>query len=411
MITNDTLLWRLNDAAEATLTAGDKLKRGLRTHLLHAPLRTTLMQIGLSQQSYVSVAPCTGCVQNRCEAGCPVELLRRLLHATFDGATLTLVKRGLSDRAYTRAFQLWPQVDALPLDGTLLHHWSEAQLSLDWRRVAVTTKPLRARALLLTSADGPDPLPLLRARHWEGAPLPAWLRRLGLDWRKAAWRQSRSWIHTPYLLLPVARSVAVERAPSEEQAGAAEEAPAQEEEDGSEASLIIARQLAAHLEPLLRAVRDAAPKTEAANEGDTTFRTQDSTPDTHATGDDGSLEAVSADTPPETSIWPPGPGRMRSSDVAWLIEQMQTSPIVQSGDEPGVTRKRIAQLLPDDQSEYSRQLMLWLHAADVLAPPPVEEEPFRNPRLLLSDDVTTLATQLAATPLPSVEEARAAMQK
>jgi hypothetical protein len=120
---------------------------------------------------------------------------------------------------------------------------------------------------------------------------------------------------------------------------------------------------------------------------------------------------TSAPEPQESSLWPAGPGRMRPADVGFLIEQIRTSPIVQTGNEPGITRRRVAQLLPDDLSEYSRQLVYWLHLAGLLTPPAVPEEPFRNPRLMIELPDEALAGQLAATPVPTPEEARAAMQR
>jgi hypothetical protein len=73
------LRWRLEGATTEFLPDAAGLAAGLRLHLAHAPLTSTLVQIGDPQRAYVALDGCGGCLRGRCEPGCRVELLRRLL--------------------------------------------------------------------------------------------------------------------------------------------------------------------------------------------------------------------------------------------------------------------------------------------------------------------------------------------
>lgn len=107
---------------------------------------------------------------------------------------------------------------------------------------------------------------------------------------------------------------------------------------------------------------------------------------------------------PDESIWPHGPGTMRPVAVGALMEQLRTSPVITTGDTPGVSRKRLVLVLPDEQAEYARHLLVWLDRAGLPA------EPFRAPRPLVAVDDADMAARLAATPVPSSADARAATQ-
>src|SRR5262245_54717436 len=111
------MLWRLEGAIPEALRDPERLADGLRLHLAHAGLITVLMQIGERQQAYVVLAGCAGCAYGRCEPGCYVDLLRRLLQACFTSCDLHPVRDGLAQRPYERAILIVPSKDARPLDG------------------------------------------------------------------------------------------------------------------------------------------------------------------------------------------------------------------------------------------------------------------------------------------------------
>lgn len=162
-------LWRLDDAAEATLARPDRLEQGLRLHLQHTDLTTVLMRIGAQQQAYLAVQACEGCAQGRCTPGCYVELLRRLLHVCFDAGVLRPVAGGLAKRPYDRVALAWPTAKAALLADVSVSSWQEARLVVHWRG---TQRQISSAALLAVGTDGPDPAQALRSFGWKAWTLP-----------------------------------------------------------------------------------------------------------------------------------------------------------------------------------------------------------------------------------------------
>jgi hypothetical protein len=192
------MLWCLEGASAATLGQLTRLEHGLRLHIEHTALTTTLMQIGSQQQAYISAAGCEGCAYKRCVPGCYVELLRRLLRACFDACTLRYVPGGLAKRPYQRAAIAWPTPKAEPLVDMPLALWPEARLTIQWRG---RRRQIAAAALLAVGAEGPDPAPALRTEGWQTCTLPkALLPAFVQSAPLAAIPFPRHWPHAPALL-------------------------------------------------------------------------------------------------------------------------------------------------------------------------------------------------------------------
>jgi hypothetical protein len=393
---NQRMLWRLDGLAH-----GDEvpaLAHPLRVHLAHAELTCVLVQIGPRQQAYLALRGCAGCSGGRCEPACPRDLLARALTARMPALHFTAVAGGLATRPYSRSALVVPGREARVLDGQLLRHWPEARLVLSWRMVRGT---LMAGAELSVSADGPAPAQQLQASGWQAPRLPRLSGGGRLPVPSPPQRVAR-WPGEPALLLPAADPESPDHLPPPQDKGG----PARQHDPPN--TRAIAERLVSQLGPLMAVDPEA---------DDALFRRWSGGQIERASGAegadraDGAHEIAVLDPPEPPSIWPTGPGRMRPADVAFLIEQLRTSPVVLAGSEPGVTRRRIAQLLPDELAEYSRQLMLWLHQAAVLCAPPVGGEPFRNPRPLVDAPDEAIAAQLAAAPVPSPQDARVAMQR
>lgn len=193
-------LWRLEGARAATLAEPAQLDQGLRLHIEHTMLTSVLMQIGDEQHAYIGAAGCAGCADARCVPGCYVELLRRLLRACFDTATLRYIPGGLAQRPYQRAALAWPSAAARPLTDLSLAPWPEARLLVHWRG---RRGQIRAAALLAVDADGPDPALALRAQGWRTWSLPTpLLHRYGQRAPLPAAPFLRHCPHAPSLLWP-----------------------------------------------------------------------------------------------------------------------------------------------------------------------------------------------------------------
>jgi hypothetical protein len=196
-------LWRIDGLEAGVSMDSEKLAAGLRLHLQHASLQTTLVQVGNIQRSYVALASCTGCARDTCEPGCYVALLRRLLHAAAPSLTLAPVSRGLRARPYTTFIICWPGKDAVALDGALLTTWPEARLSLHWTRAPHDGVAVGG---LLAVADADTALrAVLREMGWRGAVLARPLRAVGTFWLRAGMHPplwQRPTHLTPHLLFP-----------------------------------------------------------------------------------------------------------------------------------------------------------------------------------------------------------------
>jgi hypothetical protein len=213
-------LWRIDGANEPTAIDHARLAAGMRLHVIHSPLMTLTMQINQQQRSYLVLEGCGGCLRDQCRVGCPAALFRRLFQSCVTDATLTAVPspQGLACRPYTRGAFAWPDTHAQPLDSILLHSWADARLMVHWRRYGAH---ICGSALLLASADGPDPMSALRERNWHALTLPI---RMVTRWHAAATPPGlpfgMPWRQPLFLLLPAQadfeQSVHIELANSNE---------------------------------------------------------------------------------------------------------------------------------------------------------------------------------------------------
>jgi hypothetical protein len=196
-------LWRIDGVTGDEQIDTAKLTAGLQLHLQHAPLQTTLVQIGEYQRAYVALTGCGGCEAGVCRPGCYVTLFRRMLHATAPSLALAPVPRGLRPHPYTTILAYWPRVEALALDGALLAAWPEARLTLHWGR-SRTGHQTVAGLLAVAEADT-DPFPLLKDAGWRPIALAPMLRPLGRWLLRDATRPllwPRPTAVSPTLLLP-----------------------------------------------------------------------------------------------------------------------------------------------------------------------------------------------------------------
>jgi hypothetical protein len=181
-------------------------------HVAHSPLTTLTMRIGTQQRWYVALAGCQGCARDQCRLGCPAALFRRLFASCVVGAELRAVPppQGLACRPYTRGIFAWPTGESTACTGRL-DDWRDARLLVHWRRYGAQ---LCGSALLLASADGPDPATALRAPHWRTIGLPAWMvARWSQPSTSPALPFGAPWQQPLFLLLPdgQAEAQAVER--------------------------------------------------------------------------------------------------------------------------------------------------------------------------------------------------------
>lgn len=439
------MLWCLEQIMADTIRDQALWYEGLHRHLRHHGLSTVLVQHDTHQRAYLTLPACAGCASGRCEPGCYVELFRRLLRACSDGA-LRLVPHGLTRMTYPQQALAWPTRDAAPLDSTLLQPWPTARLTQYWGREHGANS-LSTLVVLAASERAPHPRHVLQARGWRAVALPAIATRRQWPLPGSLFRLLHPWPGEPYLLLPVS-SHSTQTTPAAPSAMAPTDSANDQPEDdeplvrvsagpgpaggsntpgpnilegtqpaGSVASTTtsspdLAQRLVTQLTPLLAEdpAADDAYLMAFSQTGAYGQRTTPTVPSINVATADERIGTAVVEALEEQSLWPAGPGRMRAAEVGFLIEQIQTSPIVQ-GSEPGVTRKRLVQLLPDDLGEYARQLMLWFDQAGILAAPAMPDEPFRNPRALITAIPEQLAERLAATPIPTPEAARAAMHR
>jgi hypothetical protein len=200
-------LWRIDGFEAAVPMDSEKLAAGLRLHLQHAPLTTTVVQVGDIQRSYVALAGCGSCMRGTCEPGCYVALLRRLLHAVAPSLTLASVARGLRARRYSTLLACWPGEDAVALDGAVLATWPEARLTLHWSRAP--HEGVAVRGLLAIADADAAPRAVLREMGWRGAVLARPLRTVGTFWLRTRMRPllwQRPTLLAPHLLFPVLSS-------------------------------------------------------------------------------------------------------------------------------------------------------------------------------------------------------------
>jgi hypothetical protein len=199
-------LWRIEGLTTASEIDQAQLAEGLRLHMMHSPLTTVAMRIGEQQRCYLTLEGCAECARDHCRVGCPAALFRRLFQSCVADAALRAVgpPQGLARRTYARGLFAWPLPEAEPLDSSMLEGWDEARLLIHWRRYGARNC---GSALLLVSAEGPEPIALLRAHRWRTCVLPA---PVVARWSQAplppALPFGAPWQQSPFLLLPAPHS-------------------------------------------------------------------------------------------------------------------------------------------------------------------------------------------------------------
>ncbi len=181
-------LWSIQDLPQKLTDPEAGFLNALQQHidLAGQGLITVLMQIGTQQKSYVRVYGCGSCQVERCVAGCRVRLLERVIRSGWKGTSLSHVSQGLVARPYTRVYIGMPMYDAEPLDGTLLHSWQEARLTLHWHKgrmpqpeqksllrhtPGLLRKRIMVSAVLVLGKEGPDdPQLIFGSRKWKFVP-------------------------------------------------------------------------------------------------------------------------------------------------------------------------------------------------------------------------------------------------
>jgi hypothetical protein len=461
------MLWRLDDVTVDGLTSSEQLAGGLAQHLARSDLHTVLMQISDRQQAYVGLDGCSGCARGRCEIGCHVDLLRRLLKACGgQAAELRPVVGGLATRRYTRLVVAIPTRRARLLDGELLNAWPEARLTLHWRGV-------RVAALLLVGADGPGPATIVREWGWRGLSVPVWVvRRWVCRPMPPALRWSGRWRGVPTLLLPatgrdaeveateddVPRStplvvISPDRAEVEHNGNA-------NGQDGIHSTARINSQEGTHsaansngqdgTHGAASANGDRIASSDAFSNGRADRPTTDPTTITTVEPDDAALaswvrEAIvqarqreassapsativtepmsmvtKAEAPTDVTVdaadaddaspWPTGPGGLRPAVLADLITRLTSDSAFTQAPQVsqiGVVKGRLTKVL-DLPDELAAALMVWLDAAGVLADPYRPDDRWRKPRRLVTTDLDQIAERLRVTPLPDAAAIQAA---
>ena len=357
-------LWRLTYAHGEPLTRPEMLTAGLQLHARYATLDSLLVRIGTEQQRYLMLMGCGGCTQERCEPGCRVELLRRMLGRHAPHLRLQIVAGGLAPRPYSRAALAFPGSGAtLPVD--LLRPWSEARLLVSWRPGRGDSAMMVA-LLLLVGADGPDPRQAIRELGWRSWTIP---NRLLLRWGGIA------------MPLPLLGGRV----------------------GGPPPTLFLADRCG-ELTPPKSPSDSQADLTQVHNQDDQVLATwlhELITAPHQPTG--GSPD-------PLPSPWPIGPSGLSPTALGQLMEQLLTEPSFQSErrGQSGLSKGRLTGLKQLGLSEAdARTLMVWFDRAGILAQPEVGQSLWRTPRPFALTDRDTIAAQLQTTPLPSAEEVRA----
>lgn len=419
------LLCRLDPT---TIQRPDALLTGLRRHLANAELVNGIVQRGDQQRAYVALDGCTGCAVGRCAPGCRVDLLRRILLAACDPVqpvTLSLVAQGLAAQALSRVVLATPGPRAIPLDATLLHHWSDARLTLRWLTVG---KRLEAGAVLAVGAGDHEPALVLTAYGWRPTTLPVPLatrllarpHMIGSPLTAAtthdpalAFAHTRA-ADTPAPALPTlptavaparlalrsrrerlapvsAPTVALARATVSALTPAPVACTLAPETLPAEPATPLARALALALNPpaafgaALGDMQDAADPDSCSTEA--------------APLRERAVGATDAD-----DAWPCGPHDLRPALVARAIATLLANGDVRAR---GLAKRTLATLVG---AEAAVAWLVWLDAAGVLSAPdnPEPARRWRERRRFATEDLGQIASQLAATPLPDAAAVTAA---
>jgi hypothetical protein len=144
-------------------------------------------------------------------------------------------------------------------------------------------------------------------------------------------------------------------------------------------------------------VRPVAVPASAGTSGHTS--TQQDADNAAQAGTLSHVPTTAGDATPQPAL-PAKPTGWLDADRTALVTALITDGAITGGQHPGVTRGRIQQALPEHLKARSRQVLLWLDAADLLSPPIKPGEPYRHPRALRTLDPAALEAVLRATPVP-----------
>ncbi len=91
--------------------------------------------------------------------------------------------------------------------------------------------------------------------------------------------------------------------------------------------------------------------------------------------------------------WPAGPD-LSPTDVGALIERLLKEPTIINVVPPGITRGRLAHVLPAAARHHAEAIMVWLDAAGVLDEPRAEHVRWREPRMIKTHELEWIAKKL-----------------
>ncbi|MBU6332818.1 MAG: hypothetical protein KGS47_00325 [Chloroflexi bacterium] len=114
----------------------------------------------------------------------------------------------------------------------------------------------------------------------------------------------------------------------------------------------------------------------------------------------GRSESVAAMPPPQRADWPGWPGVADAGELEQIVERILHATTLWAAHPPGLTRGRLAQVLPDPFKARATVLLRWFDAAGILVEPRDEALRWREPRPLATMDRTLIAARLSDVPAP-----------
>jgi hypothetical protein len=104
--------------------------------------------------------------------------------------------------------------------------------------------------------------------------------------------------------------------------------------------------------------------------------------------------------PPQRADWPGWPGVADAGELEQIMERILHATTLWAAHPPGLTRGRLAQVLPDPFKARATVLLRWFDAAGILVEPRDEALRWREPRPLATMDRTLIAARLSDVPAP-----------
>jgi hypothetical protein len=122
---------------------------------------------------------------------------------------------------------------------------------------------------------------------------------------------------------------------------------------------------------------------------------------------------------PDDSLWPHIPGTGKGgkggmSDLelgAFFARLVGPESLYHVSTPKGVRYRKLTSILGDHFNSHAALIGLWLDQAALLTPAADPERPWSEARLLTTEDLTQLAAQLKATPLPTADQIVAARER